>query len=60
MAQYPDIFTTLKPFDGDFDAFKLQADNCDVIFASYPKGTSIPPIIMKLITTASLLVASLF
>ena len=41
-AHYPDIFTTLQPFDGDFDAFKLQADNCDVIFASYPKGKSIP------------------
>lgn len=41
-AHYPDIFTTLQPFDGDFDAFKLQAESCDVIFASYPKGKSIP------------------
>ncbi len=25
------------------DAFKLEAKNCDVLFASYPKGTVIPP-----------------
>jgi quercetin dioxygenase-like cupin family protein len=28
---------------GPFDAFKLQANDCDVLFASYPAGTSIEP-----------------
>ena len=41
-GKYPEIFRTLQLFDGNFDAFKLKADNCDVLFASYPQGTTIP------------------
>ncbi|MGH6782325.1 MAG: cupin domain-containing protein, partial [Sphingomonadaceae bacterium] len=29
--------------DGRFDAHKLTAAGCDVLFASYPAGTQIPP-----------------
>jgi len=43
MAHFPKLLRDLPPFDGPFDAFKLEAKNCDVLFASYPKGTVIPP-----------------
>lgn len=33
----------LPKFDGPFDAYKLTAQNCDVLFASYPSSTEIPP-----------------
>jgi quercetin dioxygenase-like cupin family protein len=33
----------LPAFEGPFDAFKLEAQDCDVLFASYPKGTVIAP-----------------
>ncbi|MDA7088478.1 cupin domain-containing protein [Pseudomonas sp. SA3-5] len=39
---YPDKIKTLPLFDGRFDAYKLEASNSDVLFASYPAGTSIP------------------
>lgn len=42
-GKYPEKIKTLQPYDGRFDAFKLPAENCDVLFASYPSGTSIPP-----------------
>ena len=42
-GQYPDRIKTLPLYDGRFDAYKLEAKNCDVLFASYPAGTSIPP-----------------
>jgi len=38
---YPDRIKMLPSFDGKFDAYKLIADGCDVLFASYPAGTSI-------------------
>jgi len=38
---YPDLIRNLPPFDGPFDAYKLCAENCDVLFASYPPGTKI-------------------
>ena len=41
-GDYPDRIKTLPLFDGRFDAYRLQADNCDVLFASYPAGTKIP------------------
>jgi len=41
-GQYPDKIKTLPLFDGRFDAYKLEARGCDVLFASYPAGTSIP------------------
>ncbi|NKB35105.1 MAG: cupin domain-containing protein [Pseudomonadales bacterium] len=38
---YPDIIKNLPDFDGQFEAYKLAADNCDVLFATYPAGTVI-------------------
>ncbi len=43
MAHFPKLLRQLPPFGGPFDAFKLEAKDCDVLFASYPKGTVIPP-----------------
>ena len=43
MTHFPKQLRSLPKFDGAFDAFKLQAENCDVLFASYPTGTEIPP-----------------
>ncbi len=34
MAHFPKLLRDLPPFDGPFDAFKLEAKNCDVLFAS--------------------------
>lgn len=42
-GQYPDKIKTPPLYDGRFDAYKLEAKDSDVLFASYPKGTSIPP-----------------
>jgi len=42
-GSYPDKIKTLPEYDGRFDAYKLAADGADVLFASYPAGTSIPP-----------------
>jgi len=38
---FPKLLTQLPRFEGPFEAFKLEAKNCDVLFASYPKGTKI-------------------
>ena len=43
MAHFPKLLRDLPPFDGPFDAFKLEAKDCDVLFASYPAGTVVPP-----------------
>ncbi|MDX2211684.1 MAG: cupin domain-containing protein [Oculatellaceae cyanobacterium bins.114] len=43
MTHFPQQLRSLPQFDGPFDAFKLEAKNCDVLFASYPAGTIIPP-----------------
>ncbi|MGF1481996.1 MAG: cupin domain-containing protein [Cyanophyceae cyanobacterium] len=43
MMHFPQQLRLLPKFDGPFDAFKLEAKNCDVLFASYPAGTAIPP-----------------
>lgn len=42
-GKYPDRIRALPPYDGRFDAYKLEAKEGDVLFASYPAGTSIPP-----------------
>lgn len=42
MAHFPTLLRDLPKFAGPFDAFKLDAKDCDVLFASYPTGTSIP------------------
>jgi quercetin dioxygenase-like cupin family protein len=41
MSLFPPLVRGLPRFTGPFDAFKLQANDCDVLFASYPAGTSI-------------------
>ena len=43
MDHFPKLLRQLPPFEGPFDAFKLAAKDCDVLFASYPKGTKIAP-----------------
>ena len=43
MSHFPPLVRGLPRFAGPFDAFKLQANDCDVLFASYPGGTTIPP-----------------
>jgi quercetin dioxygenase-like cupin family protein len=43
IKHFPKRLRELPPFEGPFDAFKLQAENCDVLFASYPQGTVIKP-----------------
>jgi mannose-6-phosphate isomerase-like protein (cupin superfamily) len=40
---FPDQIKNLPVFEGPFEAFKLAAQGCDVLFASYPAGTNIPP-----------------
>ena len=42
-GNYPDKIKTLPLFDGRFDAYKLEAEKSDVLFASYPAGTTIAP-----------------
>jgi quercetin dioxygenase-like cupin family protein len=43
LAHFPELLRELPPFDGPFDAYRLEARDCDVLFASYPQGTEIPP-----------------
>ncbi|MGB5245455.1 MAG: cupin domain-containing protein [Woeseia sp.] len=40
---FPQLIRDLPEFDGPFDAFRLAAQDCEVLFASYPAGTSIDP-----------------
>jgi quercetin dioxygenase-like cupin family protein len=39
--QFPERIEALPPFAGLFDAYRLQAEGCTVLFASYPAGTVI-------------------
>jgi quercetin dioxygenase-like cupin family protein len=41
-GKYPDRIRSLERYDGRFDAFQLKAEGADVLFASYPAGTTIP------------------
>ena len=41
-GKYPNKIKNLPLYYGKFDAYKLEANESDVLFASYPKGTSIP------------------
>jgi mannose-6-phosphate isomerase-like protein (cupin superfamily) len=43
VSHFPLQLRGLPKFDGPFEAFKLTADRCDVLFASYPAGTVVPP-----------------
>ncbi len=38
---FPALIKNLPPFAGPFDAYRLNATNCEVLFASYPAGTEI-------------------
>jgi len=40
-THYPDRIRQLPAFEGHFEARKLAADGCDVLFASYPAGAKI-------------------
>lgn len=40
---FPALIRSLPRFDGPFDAHRLRAAGCDVLFASYPAGTVIAP-----------------
>lgn len=41
-GKYPDKIKSLPLYDGRFDAYKLEAKDSAVLFASYPAGTTIP------------------
>ncbi|MEM1253175.1 MAG: cupin domain-containing protein [Cyanobacteria bacterium P01_H01_bin.21] len=43
MIHFPQQLRALSKFDGPFDAHKLTAQNCNILFASYPAGTKISP-----------------
>lgn len=42
-GNYPERIKKLPLYDGRFDAYRLEAKDSDVLFASYPAGTRIPP-----------------
>jgi len=41
LDDYPDLIKQLPEFEGPFDAYRLSAEHCEVLFASYPAGTRI-------------------
>lgn len=41
MPHFPERVRSLPPFKGPFDAYKLAAEGCDVLLASYPAGTAL-------------------
>ena len=43
MSNLPKLIRDLPKFAGPFDAHRLEAAGCDVLFASYPAGTIIAP-----------------
>lgn len=40
---FPPRLRSLERFSERFEAFRLQAKDCDVLFATYPAGTRIEP-----------------
>lgn len=42
-SPFPPLIRNLPAFEGPFDAHRLAAQDCEVLFASYPAGTQIPP-----------------
>lgn len=40
---FPPEIESLPDFEGPFDAFQLTAAGCEVLFATYPSGTTIAP-----------------
>ncbi len=43
IQHFPPEIEALPDFDGPFDAHRLHAAGCEVLFATYPAGTSIEP-----------------
>ncbi len=43
MNHFPARIRSLPAFDGPFDAHRLVAPGCEVLFGSYPAGTRIEP-----------------
>ena len=43
IPHFPPEIEALPDFDGPFDAHRLGADGCEVLFATYPAGTTIAP-----------------
>ena len=39
--RFPEQINKLPPFEGPFDAHRLAAEGCDVLFATYPPDTHI-------------------
>ena len=42
-TSFPKKIQELEPFSDRFEAFRLKAESCDVLFATYPAGTDIEP-----------------
>lgn len=42
-SHFPELIRGLPDFDGPFDAYRLAANGCEILFASYPAGTVIEP-----------------
>lgn len=40
---FPSFVQALEKYHGRFEAHKLEASNCEILFASYPKNTKIEP-----------------
>lgn len=43
MGGFPEKIRMLEPYSERFDAFRLRAEGADVLFATYPAGTTIEP-----------------
>ena len=43
IQHFPAEIEALPDFDGPFNAYRLQSEGCEVLFAEYPAGTSIAP-----------------
>lgn len=42
-AGFPELIRKLPRYEGQFLANKLSSPDCDVLFATYPAGSEIPP-----------------
>jgi quercetin dioxygenase-like cupin family protein len=42
-TSFPPSIRNLEPCDGRFEATRLEADGCEVLFGRYPAGTIIEP-----------------
>ncbi len=43
VSHFPQEIESLPDFEGPFDAYRLAASGCEVLFATYPAGTTIEP-----------------